>query len=1164
MRCLSEIFSENGLLETKNGIVQNRQNIFTISNLDLIPCYMNIAHRLGVEAMGMQSGMIHEKDQGTLELQLSTKMELGTVKMVLDSAYKVKIIARTMSEMESFMEFFITSFPITSSQNLMELKKNIMNTTHLKCHITAISYDTLKKKITEIIIENNKEQLSYQEKELKRLFEKVMLNQEKKYDYENITAHLSEEPILPIRYRREIEEFPEIFLDYVMYLSLPLFRTQFPYVLYQDESQSCVYFELGTLKNRIIFKESSCIVQAHSMKEMAVMLGNYIRWEDKEEHLTLQRQVIEVIEGKTEAGQLLSFLEEDKENATRLITQGSGCVELEKKQIEQQYHIKMEQCQKPDLLKKWSTTAEWEGTLFCKVFNQEILSRVKEDDSVEIIGYLSEDQDVRRELECQIKEQLDAMGVSLQIRIYRTFKSAYSWLEEYIVPQLKGVSEVKKIKIYFQYFMNEDGDEIFEDESEPNYGVHQDKPQKWFDIPTRWLQEIFPVDEVFERDLGIEREQIDFIRCDNQEQVYRIVAYNEQDYPVFEEEFNPKWIEKYYMNTFPNIGKTHVSTGWIKASINGQEVVNKRVQTDTEAVWKQLEERIIPDIQAWLYSLGDLKALPKKQPLFNKLEFSIQMSEMDYNTQIRQERISTLEAMQEDIYFYILDWFKTFGERNCGCALDNVGLIIPNLENRKYQETQIDAGLYLDLEKRPCFFTYSKPYQMKHILKEKEIMSEVKTVSFNQEPCITIQVKNIDDVRLKKRVELFQRLLGQKLLRISVSSPVRLEIVGDEYVGTIVLTTSEKRQTLLSDADKERILKNEVIDYSTYEQLLAYYENLYPIKVKSVGTTYMGKKIYIIEVLNCRKNQICNQQKLMMFKKTILFSGRHHGNEASSVNAAFLLLEQLYTDVSLQKDLETTNVIFLPWENIDGGELHCEIVQKHPHWLAHPARYNSAGFEFRKDYDNEDSKYGEAKVVRHLWDKWLFDVITDNHGFEGHELIQPFSGYISPWYKGFWIPKSLYYGYFWYDEAILPTKRFGDRVQKSVTKRINDDIEIHALNLEHKERFYKYAEKWFPTVFHAETIDDVVFYWMKSDKHRRASNYNLSQPNITTLDWTTEVADETVQGDAMWLNVRAHVLSDLGLLDALRQMPLLIKSQVINCEGREQYSKVRRKPLVKN
>ena len=259
--------------------------------------------------------------------------------------------------------------------------------------------------------------------------------------------------------------------------------------------------------------------------------------------------------------------------------------------------------------------------------------------------------------------------------------------------------------------------------------------------------------------------------------------------------------------------------------------------------------------------------------------------------------------------------------------------------------------------------------------------------------------------------------------------------------------------------------------------------------------------------------------------------------------------------------MDKVNFILVPFINIDGGMLHCEVQRKHPKWLCHPARYNSAGFEFRKDFNNPNSIYGEARLLGKLWKEYLFDIITDNHGFEGHELCQPFSGYISPWYKSFWVPRAFYYGYIWYNGDAAHMVETGSRIRRKVVDAINGDLEIHDLNLTFAERFYKYAEKWFPDLFKLDRFEDVVFYWIDTREKPRAANYGVTNPEITAIDWTTEVADETAVGDYMTTNVRAHHISDLAVLEVLKECPLQRDSAVRSSSVGDVFVKFRRHPI---
>ena len=258
---------------------------------------------------------------------------------------------------------------------------------------------------------------------------------------------------------------------------------------------------------------------------------------------------------------------------------------------------------------------------------------------------------------------------------------------------------------------------------------------------------------------------------------------------------------------------------------------------------------------------------------------------------------------------------------------------------------------------------------------------------------------------------------------------------------------------------------------------------------------------------------------------------------------------------------EKVNVILVPFINIDGGMLHCQVQRKHPKWLCHPARYNSAGFEFRKDFDNPHSIYGEARLLGKLWDEYLFDVITDNHGFEGHELCQPFSGYISPWYKSFWVPRAFYYGYVWYRGDAAHMMEIGSRIRSKVCDAINGDREIRTLNLEFADRFYKYAQRWFPDLFRLDKYEDVVFYWIDTNEKPRTANYGIRNPEITALDWTTEVADETAVGAYMGTNVRAHHISDLAVFEVLEDCPLHRDCGVKKTGEGWTFSRFRRHPL---
>ena len=63
-----------------------------------------------------------------------------------------------------------------------------------------------------------------------------------------------------------------------------------------------------------------------------------------------------------------------------------------------------------------------------------------------------------------------------------------------------------------------------------------------------------------------------------------------------------------------------------------------------------------------------------------------------------------------------------------------------------------------------------------------------------------------------------------------------------------------------------------------------------------------------------------------------MINARHHANEVSSTNAAFILIKKLLTE-DVYKDLpDKLNLVIVPMENVDGAAIHYELQKEHPNW----------------------------------------------------------------------------------------------------------------------------------------------------------------------------------------------------------------------------------------
>ena len=95
---------------------------------------------------------------------------------------------------------------------------------------------------------------------------------------------------------------------------------------------------------------------------------------------------------------------------------------------------------------------------------------------------------------------------------------------------------------------------------------------------------------------------MEYVRDDSLEHTYRIEFLAEDGQSLFEDSFDVKYIEKPYIKRYPQIGVTHVTTGWIKVEVNGKTVLDQRVETDIEEVWRVLEGETVPQRERSLFS----------------------------------------------------------------------------------------------------------------------------------------------------------------------------------------------------------------------------------------------------------------------------------------------------------------------------------------------------------------------------------------------------------------------------------------------------------------------------------------------------------------------------------------------------------------------------------
>lgn len=788
----------------------------------------------------------------------------------------------------------------------------------------------------------------------------------------------------------------------------------------------------------------------------------------------------------------------------------------------------------------------WEVDEFVTLFKTTVLPQLKRGDRVKVFGLLSEEKEIRDRLAVQLSDMVSQYGaVSEEVKIYSAYKQGLSWIMESIVPQLSEMrpeGDIGQISIGFKQFLREGRDDWREVEGDqPSYSAHGDDENKWFELPIRWLQEIYPVDDLIAAELGIDRSKIDFYAlAPEDEGTYSVNVRNKNGEGIFNAVYHAKYTERPYLKRFAGIGKVHPSTGWICVSINDNEVINRRIRTDLERIWDIYQDEVLPKCIEHAENKCDGKLSVQAQPFFKELKLEISLSEPDYDLEIRDDRISALDALHEDIYFAALDLFKTLGERQTGQGFAEPGLILPLIEKVNGSRPVMKVVLSDEISERPEF----------RIGKDRYPVAPVKGASAK---AVKLSLKNgkarvCFEMTSASSPEEIERLAASycSLYNEGIFDDYReygdllegIDIIaggGSTSVFSMELPASGKRDPKLKDTALS-IPCDKVIGYEDYIGLIEKLKEIPGAAVWEAGRSYQDRAIYAVDLTSDNKSEIVSRAKLINAKPTYMIANRHHANEVSSTNSAFLLIEKMLNDKDTREYLKRINLTIMPVENVDGTYIHYMLQEQNPKWKLHIARFNAVGKEFAKDYW-EESKYGESKAMPRVWEKWLPDISVDNHGVPTHEWDQQFSGYVSPWFRGFWLPRGIIYGIFYCltDPQYAHQRTISREVQDYMADKLNTDAEIVRWQLDWKDRFEKYASSWMPKMFQASYYKNLIFYWVDCSRET-SKKPSHRYPEISSMDWITEVSDETAQGKYLELCVKAHHMADMAVIELLSQV----------------------------
>ena len=88
------------------------------------------------------------------------------------------------------------------------------------------------------------------------------------------------------------------------------------------------------------------------------------------------------------------------------------------------------------------------------------------------------------------------------------------------------------------------------------------------------------------------------------------------------------------------------------------------------------------------------------QPFFEKLQLDIQVSEPDERLNSREDILSSLDGLHEDIYFVGTDYFKNYGIEKAGQVTDAPGLILPKIR-KSYGKPEMKVTVFSQMAQEP-------------------------------------------------------------------------------------------------------------------------------------------------------------------------------------------------------------------------------------------------------------------------------------------------------------------------------------------------------------------------------------------------------------------------------------------------------------------------------
>ncbi len=520
---------------------------------------------------------------------------------------------------------------------------------------------------------------------------------------------------------------------------------------------------------------------------------------------------------------------------------------------------------------------------------------------------------------------------------------------------------------------------------------------------------------------------------------------------MLKKDFSVKTVTRPYSNQFPHYETVNVTTGWLTVTSGSNTLADARIETDPEYFWEHYQTETLPRIFKLIVQQNDGKPKIEFQPLFDTLKISFKMSEPDYEIGIDQERISSLEALQEDTFFSTQNFFFMMGDMMSTGKMDYQGRVLPvsypSVEGKdghvRIEYYAKDAGfpqvnLSWKIDGEPIAHEKTRELPALKAGDARLVAARLGTgdeavhaltwrieADYNKDnydQWITEQEKEtvehsiLSVQQAEAQIDWLGRMHAAGIYSDTFAYP-HLKNLAFEFelpleAGTGVHTKNEimpaqyavtapaKARPQISDFSPEPldgsghfVSWDNPIDPAHSEHLLSRLATYPGVNVYWMGKTYLGRDMWAADVMLPSPSELRSLAKETTLKAVIIYSGRQHANEVSSTSHLFRLAEQLVTDPSTRDSLKKVNVVIHPITNVDGAQLSIDLAHITPNFMLHPGYHASLTADLTDAQWDPNPVYPESATRRLLWQAWLPDAFLNPHGYPTHEWVQPFSEY---------------------------------------------------------------------------------------------------------------------------------------------------------------------------